>query len=806
VLNFVKNLFQPILDSTTALIIKTCSEYTAFAIIGSVSIIGITTNIISYINPIQYSDPFTQNDGYALITSKIDDDDFDEFFFSDSYEEDYTTAIQSLSHQEIFILRDQAIRAKLNGQTIPQYVADKLIEYSMIDDIESIDVSSLAFYPLIDISGTEFVSLSSATFDEANLPETYHYNDKKVVFQAAMETPVARVGGLGNFIKDFTRALNEKNSIDLSIISPFFDFLKDNHYNAAFVGYVDHEVWGKKMRSTIYKVRDQGITQFLIQPDPECISIFDIYKSNSVYSSYFHSELSARILYLNSAIAAMVANYRGENGQGHVDILHTHTWHTLISAIILNDSLNPLREEYGLPPIRILNTVHMHAEGEGFLNQDSLKHVGIKNLNPDSKYYKGVKYKGNLINILETGATYADATNTVSPSLAEDMLDSELSLKTHDTYRSLFQEGRFSGILNGMNQDAFNPQKRGVLGRFAVSADLSNLAEKKAKAKQTLYEANIISDPNKPLFLYVGRFGREKGTDLLGLIADRVTSLGGQMVIMGPGYDLALYEATKLEESGRAVKIYTDVAQDQLTTLKDSQTKKGMVIRFAADYTVLPSYAEACGLVGLEALSMGSFIATSNVQGLKSVCLPFDDDDNYEGENCVQFDILSQDREANALAMIDECFEREAKLSVEEKASIQKWLIKNAHSFDWNYSHETGSMEQYLKVYARLLGEEDTSISDDYKNYAKEKIEYFGTYYPNLQFAAKTLLMTPPNTMEYKKAVQSIEEAIEDSKSGRFYAISRWITRSNLYTSDLEEHYLEMVTVRMNETEAQRTL
>lgn len=80
----------------------------------------------------------------------------------------------------------------------------------MIDDIESIDVSSLAFYPLIDTSGNEFVSLSSATFDEANLPETYHYNDKKVVFQAAMETPVARVGGLGNFIKDFTRALNEK--------------------------------------------------------------------------------------------------------------------------------------------------------------------------------------------------------------------------------------------------------------------------------------------------------------------------------------------------------------------------------------------------------------------------------------------------------------------------------------------------------------------------------------------------------------------------------------------------------------------
>ena len=48
------------------------------------------------------------------------------------------------------------------------------------------------------------------------------------------------------------------------------------------------------------------------------------------------------------------------------------------------------------------------------------------------------------------------------------------------------------------------------------------------------------------------------------------------------------------------------------------------MIRFAADFSIIPSKLESFGLVALEALSMGSGIITTNVQGLKDITIPYD--------------------------------------------------------------------------------------------------------------------------------------------------------------------------------------
>lgn len=355
-----------------------------------------------------------------------------------------------------------------------------------------------------------------------------------------------------------------------------------------------------------------------------------------------------------------------------------------------------------------------------------------------------------------------------------------------------------------MNRKAFDPRLKEVLGKFAAKQDLSDLSSKKTKTKHALYKAGIIADPDKPLFLYVGRFGKEKGTDLLGLISSEVTKLGGQIVIMGPGNTPDLREPLELQKKGYAVKVYTDVAKNQLEKLKGTSVKKGNAIRFAADYTVIPSYSEACGLVGLEALSMGSFLATSNAQGLKSVCLPFDDDDNYAGENCVQFDITTGAKEAHLTSMIEECFRRENTLSRDEKELIQKWLINNAGSFDWNYSHEkTGSMDRYNTIYQHLLGEKDSEMSPKYSAFSEETIQYFGENYPNLQFSIKSLLMEHTGTMEYKKALLSLQNAIAKEQESCESSILSYFRACD--KSDLERNFEEITINRLKEAESNRS-
>ena len=135
-----------------------------------------------------------------------------------------------------------------------------------------------------------------------------------------------------------------------------------------------------------------------------------------------------------------------------------------------------------------------------------------------------------------------------------------------------------------------------------------------------------------------------------------------------------------------------------------------MLARFAAEYTVIPSKLESCGLVALEALCMGSFLASSNVQGLKSICHPFDDDDAiYEDENCIQYAFLFEDdaqTQMNIQAMVERCFIVNQRLSHKAKEDIQKFIINDSKKFDWNYNENgDGPINKYINIFYHILNQ-----------------------------------------------------------------------------------------------------
>ncbi|HCR36569.1 MAG TPA: hypothetical protein DIU37_00295 [Opitutae bacterium] len=624
----------------------------------------------------------------------------------------------------------------------------------------------LDFYPLVDKStGEEMKHLDHISFDPATKPANKGTGEKIVIFQAAYEAPNVRMGGLGAFLKSFSEALNQYDNFDLRFITQFFDFLKKEYPNAEFKGFVDHQVYGKIMRSSIYQINSNGIKQYLIKPDPKMARIFDVGRPQNIYKAFSHAEYNPKMAYFNSALATLAATFRGEDGNNSVDILHTHSWHTGLAAALMSEKLNPLREMSGLNKISILNTIHMHGPEQGIMDANIFVRVGLElpkdrqhatdllrnNIyeRPTSVYENAigsiqtkdrsiinydlygdpvvlgilqdidttegpiyVNEDGEeleIVNLLIEVSKHADYMNTVSDGLKADMTDPNLSYGVHEIFQAM--GGNFGAVLNGLKVSIYDPRKQEVLGKYAVKEDLSNLAAQKKAAKAALYHAGIITDPSKPLFLYVGRFGAEKGIDYLPAIANEVHKQGGQMLVMGfTPYELP--ESIKKLQSmqgTQAIKVYTNL-QDQLQILAGTDAKAGMLARFAAEYTVIPSKLESCGLVALEALCMGSFLASSNVQGLKSICHPFDDDDAiYEDENCIQYAFLFEDdaqTQMNIQAMVERCFIVNQRLSHKAKEDIQKFIINDSKKFDWNYNENgDGPINKYINIFYHILNQ-----------------------------------------------------------------------------------------------------
>ena len=195
----------------------------------------------------------------------------------------------------------------------------------------------------------------------------------------------------------------------------------------------------------------------------------------------------------------------------------------------------------------------------------------------------------------------------------------------------------------------------------------------------------------------------------------------GQVVIMGSLVDPTIKSTIdRLQEMSRksalfkSPEVYTVVKADQLDPLVGVEARKGDVIRFASDFTLVPSIQEACGLVPIEAFAMGSGVLTSYVHGLKDLCKPLDRQD-LQGQRhdlatftCVAFD--REDELSQTVSNLNGTLERflnqwNALSDANQKTAQERW-IQEARSFRWDL--QAGAMDQYKALYLRAMQPDST--------------------------------------------------------------------------------------------------
>jgi starch synthase len=270
------------------------------------------------------------------------------------------------------------------------------------------------------------------------------------------------------------------------------------------------------------------------------------------------------------------------------DIVHVHDWQAGLVPAYLHYS-----GQAGPPTIM---TVHNLAFA-GRFSPDLLPTLGF----PSRAYaIDGIEYYGN-ISFLKAGLQFADRVTTVSPTYALEITTPERGMGFDGLLRA--RGSRFSGILNGIDDDVWDPTRDPLI---TANYDEEQLT---ARVRNTAALRKRFALDDEPATLLVGivsRLSWQKGLDLL---LDDLPSLidrGAQFVVLGAG-DAGLeagFTAAVAKYPGR-IGVY--VGYDEAVA---------HLVQAGAGVVLVPSRFEPCGLTQLCALRYGAIPVVSRVGGL----------------------------------------------------------------------------------------------------------------------------------------------------------------------------------------------
>jgi starch synthase len=227
---------------------------------------------------------------------------------------------------------------------------------------------------------------------------------------------------------------------------------------------------------------------------------------------------------------------------------------------------------------------------------------------------KGLLEWNNCINPLATAIKCADKVTTVSATYMH-----QLKLQSNGL-ESLFELewAKCAGILNGIDNDLWNPATDPMI---PFHYDPSTFIEGKKKNKEIIcarYHLNI----DKPLIVFIGRLVHEKAADVLpGAIQHALdkTNCGANFLVIGAG-DTATESALQY-----LVQLYPG----DYNTFIGYDEKTGHEAYAAADFLLMPSRVEPCGLNQMYSLRYGTIPMVRDTGGLHDTVIDMGDEGGF---------------------------------------------------------------------------------------------------------------------------------------------------------------------------------
>lgn len=203
------------------------------------------------------------------------------------------------------------------------------------------------------------------------------------------------------------------------------------------------------------------------------------------------------------------------------------------------------------------------------------------------------------VDLLREAVRTAELVNTVSPTYARESLTPEYGAGLDGDLQA--RGDRYSGILNGIDTDLWDPAADPVLAAAYSLVDRSG----KAACRADLAGRHGI-DPAGPILGLVGRLDPQKGFDLVAGAAERLVAAGARLVVLGTG-DERLVDTLRALAARHA---------DRVAVIGRFDRDEARRIYAGADAFLMPSRFEPSGQGQLIALRYGTVPIVRRTGGL----------------------------------------------------------------------------------------------------------------------------------------------------------------------------------------------
>ncbi len=287
------------------------------------------------------------------------------------------------------------------------------------------------------------------------------------------------------------------------------------------------------------------------------------------------------------------------------DVIHAHDWQAALAPAYLKiwDWSDPI-----LGKAASLLTIHNIAY-QGVYPAAHLNYLGLQwgNFTADKFEDHG------RINFLTGGIVYADMVNTVSPTYAFETRTPEMGFGLAPYLNDKGSD--YLGVLNGADYTRWDPATDPLLPANYSRADLSGKAACKRVLQERLW---LEADADIPLIGLVSRMVAQKGLDLLAQAIERILDeMIVQFAILGAGEKhLEAFFAGLPARYPRRVGCYIGY-QEELSHL----------IEAGADFFLMPSLYEPCGLNQIYSLKYATLPIVRATGGLEDTVRQYNEAD-----------------------------------------------------------------------------------------------------------------------------------------------------------------------------------
>ena len=398
--------------------------------------------------------------------------------------------------------------------------------------------------------------------------------------------PVAKVGGLGDVVGALPKYLNNLGQ-SAKVAVPGYDnkFLNENEFDVVHRGQL--KLGWFLFSYSVLKEKTNKLGFELYQ-----IAIPDLFDRPNVYS---YDDDTERFL----AFQIAFLNWLTETNQ-RPDVLHCHDHHTALIPFMVQHA-------YNYPNLRNIATVLTIHNGQyqGWFGYDKLHYL------PDFDLSKmGYLEWNGTINPLASGIKCAWKITTVSPSYLD-----EISSRANGLENLLrWERPKSIGILNGIDTQVWNPKTDAML---EANYALKDFKKGKNKNKEFLC-AQFNLNPQKPLFTFIGRLVGEKGADLLPEICSAAFYNYGSeinILVLGSGDPNVEKELQGLQH----------FYHGNYNAYIGYNEKLAHIIYAGADFLLMPSRVEPCGLNQMYALRYGTVPIVRRTGGLRDTVIDIGD-------------------------------------------------------------------------------------------------------------------------------------------------------------------------------------